>query len=99
MYKATMHRRIQINLDLINFLIEVLFITNLWIILYTSLLDYLNFLFPPSVNEVFFRNPLANPEPFEISLYIILSVAFLFLIWLYEKYFKPIWDNSKFFFR
>lgn len=67
---------------LISFLTEVLFFTNLWIIIFTKSIDYLNFLFPSHINEIFYRNPLANPEPFEISLYLFLSMIFLSTIFL-----------------
>ena len=69
----------------VDFFLPVFFISNIWIILYTKLNDYLYFRFPPRLNEVFFRSGLGNPEPFEISLYIFLTIFFIVTIWLYSK--------------
>lgn len=72
----------------INLVINALFLTNLWIILYTKLNDYLYFRFPPHQIEIFFRQGLGNPEPFEIPLYILLTLTITALIWLYYRFVK-----------
>ena len=74
--------------SLLDFSIKALFLTNVWIIIYTKLVDYLNYRFPASLSETFFRNGLGNPEPFEIPLYIFLSLLFVIMIWFFYN-FKP----------
>lgn len=76
----------------IGFSIEVLFLTNLWIIFYNSLLTYLSFLFPPVVKEQLLRN-IAFPNPFKIPLYLFLSFIFICIIWLYHKIFNKLYQN------
>lgn len=82
----------------LDFFIITFFITNVWIILYIKVLDYLNFLFPAHLSETFFRSGLGNPEPFEIPLYIIFSLFFVGIIWFYYRLSKglniPFLDNS-----
>ncbi|MBI4009302.1 hypothetical protein HY357_03645 [Candidatus Roizmanbacteria bacterium] len=72
--------------SLLAYLIEALFFTDVWVIVYMALLDYLNFaLFPLPVETL--GNPLAHPEPFEISLYLVLLILFAGIIWLYHLFF------------
>ena len=59
---------------------ETLFLTNLFIYAYKILLKLLNRLFPPVVNPNFFSKELFSPEPFEIPLYIILTIIFVIII-------------------
>ena len=68
----------------------ILIVSNIWIILYTSLLDYLNFKFPAVVKTAFYRPEAVFPEPFEIRLYLILTFIFTFVIWLGLKYLQRI---------
>lgn len=59
----------------------VLIFTNVWVFLYTSLIDFFNFSFPPHVTETFYREAVSFPEPYEMPLYIMLS--FLGVLGLY----------------
>jgi len=77
-----------INL-LADFLIETLFFTNLWIVLYIRIIPFLNNLFPPIMPHNFIRAEVA-PEPFEIPIYLLLSGLMILLIWLYYKKLKPL---------
>ncbi|MBI4009307.1 hypothetical protein HY357_03670 [Candidatus Roizmanbacteria bacterium] len=70
-----------------NATIFILFFTDLWIVLYSSLLNFLNFRFPPSVTVKFYRPAVAFPEKFEIPLYLIMSFLFVVFIWVLHKYF------------
>lgn len=80
--------------SLINFCLVSLFLTNLWIIIYLSSIDYFFFAYRPIIKEIIYGNPLPNPEPYEISLYIIFSLMFVFAFWLFfrfiAKYFTTI---------
>lgn len=78
---------------MIDILIQTFFITNIWILIYTTVLDFLNFNFPPVLHEFFFRNPVAYPEPFEIPLYLILTFITTILIYIAIQYFFPNWFN------
>lgn len=69
--------------SLLSLLIEALFVSTAWVYLYTKLLLFLNSLYRPKVTEIFYRPELVHPEPFEISLYLFLSVCFMLIIWLY----------------
>src|SRR3990167_430489 len=88
--------------SIIDFSLPVLLITNVWIILYTKIVDYSFFLNPPQVMQVFFQR-LAYPEPFEIPLYLFLTLFFLMLIWFYYfwgidkliRFYLDRFDNQK----
>ncbi len=67
----------------INFSLFVLAVTNLWIILFTSILTQLSFLHPPVVKEALLRN-IAFPNPAKIPLYLVLTVIFVFLYWCFN---------------
>lgn len=69
----------------VDFANLLLVITNIWIIVYTGMVDFLNFKFPPRVNEFFYRPGAAFPEPFEMPLYLILSFFLTVAIWLLAK--------------
>lgn len=69
----------------INFFIWLFLITDLWIILYINLVDFFNFTHPPRLTEIFFRSPIANPEPYEIPLYLFLTSIFIFFIWFFKR--------------
>ncbi|OGK22179.1 hypothetical protein A2866_03410 [Candidatus Roizmanbacteria bacterium RIFCSPHIGHO2_01_FULL_39_8] len=71
---------------LFDYFIVALFFTNLWIILYTNLNKYLYFLFPPKITVMFYQAGLGNPEPFEISLYIVLSLLFVGLVRIFYQF-------------
>src|SRR3989344_894841 len=72
----------------INLANELLVFTNLWIYLYTIILNFLNKAYPADLPQDFIRLEIA-PEPFEIPLYLLLTVALLVVVWLYYRYFKP----------
>lgn len=67
-------------------LIESLLITNIWIFLYNSILLFLNGKFPPPLPIGFIQSGQA-PEPFEIIVYIILTVISVFFIYLAHQFF------------
>lgn len=69
-------------------LIELLFFTNAWVFVYARLLDLLNARFPTHVTEFFYRPTLANPEPYEIPLYLGLAAFFILSIWAYYNFVK-----------
>lgn len=79
-----MYRRSKIN-SLIFFANLSLLTTNIWIILYTSLIDFLNFKFPARTDEIFYRPGAAFKEPFEMLLYILITFLFVLAIWLFRK--------------
>lgn len=89
-----MHREIK-KISFIDCLIFALFVTNFWIILYTKSIDYLYYAFPPSVGEYFYSTIRANPEPFEILLYLVYSMLFVALIWFYQIYIKDFLKDFK----
>lgn len=68
-----------------GFLIETLFFTNIWIFFYKLLLLILRNKFPTAVTEGFLI-PLNFPEPFEIPLYLALSLLLVIVIFLLHKY-------------
>lgn len=70
-------------MQFIVFLNEVLFLTNAWILIYNNLLRFLNIHFPQSAPVGFIREG-AVPEPFEILLYLTLSVLTIIAIWFYH---------------
>src|SRR3989344_8340122 len=59
---------------------ETLLLTNLFVITYKVSLRLLSGLFPPVVNPIFYSRELFAPEPFEIPLYLILSIIFVIII-------------------
>src|SRR3989344_2987739 len=59
---------------------ETLLLTNLFVITYKVSLRLLSGLFPPVVNPIFYSKELFAPEPFEIPLYLILSIIFVIII-------------------
>lgn len=67
------------------FLIEVLLLTNFWVFIYNHLLSFLNSKFPPlGINN--FILPGAAPEPFEIPLYLGLTISvIIFLYFIHKK--------------
>ena len=67
-----------------NFVIASLFFTNLWIFLYTNLLQFLNITFPAKTPTEFIRVG-AVPEPFEIPFYLGLSLTCVTAIFLFSK--------------
>ena len=75
--------------SLIMYVLEVLFLTNLWIIIYTNLLPVLNFLYPAISTVNFYRPAVAFPEKFEMPLYLLLTFLFVIIIFLL------IWINGK----
>lgn len=66
---------------MLNFSIIVLFLTNLWIIIYSNFVTFLNYFYPPTVKEIFYI-PRAFPEPFEMPLYIIETLFLSIVVWL-----------------
>lgn len=81
---------------LFDFLIEALFLTNVWLIVYIKSIDYLNFKFPAPVVSTL-GNPMANPEAFEVPLYILLSILFVIVIWLRHNYFPKLFQTVSIF--
>lgn len=59
------------------------FLTNIWVNVYVGILDFLNFRYRPVITEIIYQNPQANPEPYEMPLYIGITVCFIVVIWLY----------------
>lgn len=70
--------------SIIGFLIEALISSNLFIFIYNNLLRLLNLFFPASPSPGFIREG-AVPEPFEIPLYLVLSVLIVILLFLIHK--------------
>lgn len=71
--------------NLISFGIEALFFTDLWIIIYNPVINFLNFLFPVVEKVSFYRSSVAIPETFEMPLYLLFSVIFVTIIWFVHK--------------
>ena len=69
----------------INLFNHVLFFTNLWIISFNHILLFLNYYFPPVVKEQFYRPAAAWPEPFEMPIYLVLTVIFVLIMWVSNK--------------
>lgn len=69
---------------------ESLFFTHIWIAIYVFAVDNLYFHFRPQLTETFYRNPLANPEPHEISLYLLLTAVFVVTMWCYSMFVKDV---------
>lgn len=65
---------------LLSFANETLLLTNLFLQVYKILLEFLNFFFPPGLNPNFFSKKWFSPEPFEIPLYLILSIIWVIII-------------------
>lgn len=72
-------------MPVVAFATELLFFTDLWILLYTQLLHLLNAKFPASVGAEYFFPSLLAPEPFEIPLYLILSFLTVLVIFLFYR--------------
>lgn len=73
----------------LDFAIQVLLTTNIWIVLYTKLLSYLNTAFSAPTQREFLWVP-SVPEPFEIPLYLGLSLSFILLIFFSQKLFSKL---------
>jgi len=69
---------------ILGFSIEVLFFTNLWIFLYTSLLTVFRFIYKPIPTDQFLTLGV-YPESFEIPLYLILTCCFVASIFFLHK--------------
>lgn len=65
-------------------------VTNIWILTFNYLLLFLNFKYPPILSEQFYRPAAAWPEPFEMPLYLGLTLLFVLLIWQLPKRLKPV---------
>src|SRR3989338_1349791 len=78
---------------LLNIILEALFVSNLWIFFYTSILTFLNSHFPAKINKAFLWVQSA-PEPFEISLYLILTFLFVLAIVFFHRFKKTIFFTS-----
>ncbi|OGK19852.1 hypothetical protein A3C23_04065 [Candidatus Roizmanbacteria bacterium RIFCSPHIGHO2_02_FULL_37_13b] len=90
-------KKISDNKPLNSFLgvfIEALFVTNLWILIYKTILSFLRSNFKPVIGERFLV-PLDFPEPFEIPLYLVLSVLFVIFIFIFHKYVINLTEISK----
>lgn len=74
-------------MQILGFLIEALFFTNLWIFFYNNLLKFLNIKFPAIITEPFIRRGAA-PEPFEIPLYFVITFITVIIIYLLHKTLK-----------
>ncbi len=74
---------------LLDLALESLIWTNIWIFLYTKVLFILNTLFPSHIDRSFLWVQ-SEPEPFEISLYIIISLIVLLMIYISHKLVKNI---------
>ena len=66
--------------NLMNFSIQILLLTNLWVILYRTIINFLNHRFSPVIKETFYRPAAVSPEPFEMPLYVLLTFIFIVLI-------------------
>lgn len=76
---------IKIN-NVLESIIESLFFANIWIYSYTIILNYLNRKFPAHVVNIFLPTApksILQPEPFEISLYLILTFFLVLFICFY----------------
>lgn len=73
-------------LSVLQFSSILLIITNLWVFLYINILQFLNKNYSTPTPVGFLRTDIA-PEPFEIPLYIVLTVLFIVSIWLFYKLF------------
>lgn len=71
--------------SILGFANESLLFTNLWIFFYKTVLVFLRSNFIPKIPQLFLY-PADFPEPFEIPLYVGLSVIFAALIYLLHKY-------------
>ena len=80
-------------MSIIGFFIEVLFVTNFWVLLYNNILRWLDIRFPTKVPLEFIRSG-AVPEPFEITLYLFLSLAAVVILYLVHSRF-PIAVNPR----
>jgi len=70
-------------------IIESLFFTNLWILLYNFLLLFLNTKFPPQPVAGFLTFG-SVPEPYEIPLYLVLTAIIIFTIFFLHPFLKGI---------
>lgn len=64
---------------LLDLALVALFFTNIWVFVYTHLLVFLNSQFPAPA-KVVFLTAIGHPEPFEIPLYLGISLLFIFII-------------------
>jgi len=70
----------------VDFANKILLITNLWVILYTFIIDYLNYKFPPTIQGTYYRLEGIFPEPNEIPIYLGLTILFISsIIFFYNK--------------
>lgn len=72
---------------MINFLVETLFFTNTWIYLYIFILQNLRLIFTPKPNDNFLILGVM-PEPFEISLYLLLTFLAVAVIFIFQRQIK-----------
>lgn len=70
---------------LIVFALTSLLLTNIWVIIYTNLLSVLNYVLPVSITQHFYRLGEAFPEKFEIPLYLLLTLLFVIIMWIFYK--------------
>lgn len=64
--------------------IVALLVTDIWIVVYTNTLTFLTFFFPPVVEEQFLRD-IAFPKPFDIPLYLGLTMLMIVALWLSKR--------------
>jgi len=70
-------------------IIESLFFTNLWVLLYNFLLSFLNTKFPPQPVAGFLTFG-SVPEPYEIPLYLVLTAIIIFTIFFLHPFIKDV---------
>lgn len=80
--------------SIIGFANEALFFTNIWVFLYTNLLSFLNKRLPPIPIQEKFIRPDYKPEPYEIPLFLLLSIVFTLIIFLYYRYVKKYFSHK-----
>ena len=68
----------------LNFALTSLVLTDLWLVAYTKILPFLNSRYPQKVNEAFlWIQP--SPEPFEIPVYLVLTILIVLVFLLTKK--------------
>lgn len=79
----------------LSYAIDILVFTNIWIYSYWYLLDYLNkhFPFTPSTSFIVKVKLYLSPEPFEMPLYIILTIFLIVIIYIYFVIIKKIFQK------
>jgi len=76
---------------IISFLIEALLFSNLWILIYTTILSTLRLIFPEKPNDAFLISGAGvSPEPFEIPLYLLLTFFLIVIIYFLHRNLKKI---------